>query len=184
MLQFHRFRSNFLRKWFQQLLCTETVFNIFQFLVAYWYLIFGIVLISRPSSWMIQNTNSLNWEKIFCFAKEFTKVTWHLRHGGFNRIRQLIFHDYMSYRKINCTMPAKQTPHVLTTPYIKGPWKLFIFHHYPPRGKNEIFQFVSPGWTVVFRAVWSNVTMCRVTPGICHIFGRAPTGDSTKVEMK
>ena len=44
----------------------------------------------------IQNTNSLNWEKIFCFAKEFTKVTWHLRHAGFNRIRQLIFHDYMS----------------------------------------------------------------------------------------
>ena len=92
-----------------------------------WYLIFGIVLISRPSLWMIQNTNSLNWEQIFCFAKEFTKVTWHLRHGGFNRIRQLIFHDYMSYRKINCTMPAKQTPHALTTPYIKGPWKLFIF---------------------------------------------------------
>ena len=153
-------------------------------LICILYLIFGIVLISRPSSWMIQNTNSLNWEKIFCFAKEFTKVTWHLRHGGFNRIRQLIFHDYMSYRKINCIMPAKQTPHALTTPYIKGPWKLFIFHHYPPRGKNEIFQFVSLGWTVVFRAVWSNVTMCRVTPGICHIFGRAPTGDSTKVEMK
>ena len=105
-------------------------------------------------------------------------MTWHLRHGGFNRIRQLIFHDYMSYRKINCIMPAKQTPHTRHTIHKRA---LKTIYFPPPevgllaaRGKNEIFQFVSPGRTVVFRAVWSNVTMCRVTPGICQILGRHP----------
>ena len=69
-------------------------------------------------------------------------------------------------------MPAKQTPHARHTIHKRALKTIYFPPLLGARGKNEIFQFVSLGSTVVFHAVWSNVTMCQVTPGICQILGR------------
>lgn len=166
MLQFHRFWSNFLRKWFQQLLCTEIESSIYSSFYLHLVFISNIWNCFNSSSIFvssIQNTNSLNWEKIFCFAKEFTKVTWHLRHAGFNRIRQLIFHDYMSYRKINCIMPAKQTPHTRHTIH-KRALKTIYFPpptvRSGPAAKMKYFNLLCPPGGQLYSSPYDQTWQC------------------------
>lgn len=152
--------------------------------ICIWYLIFGIVLIPRPSLSIIQNTNSPNWEKIFCFAKEFTKVTWHLRHGGFNRIRQLIFHDYMSYRKINCIMPAKQTPHIHHTIHKRALNTIYFPpHRYPLAAAKMKYFNLCPRGRQLYSGLYDQTWQC-VGWHLAFVKFWPRPGDSTKVEMK